>query len=61
LFELDVTLGVDVITVAVGLSRPVSEQRMVVPESHVKHAAAWNVAAILSIDEQLPVASVALV
>jgi len=61
LFKLDVTLGVDVITVAVGLSRPVSEQRMVVSQPHMQNAAAWNVAAILSVNEQLPVASVALV
>jgi hypothetical protein len=61
LFELDVTLGVDVITVAVGFSRPISKQRMVVSEPHMQNASTWNVAAILSVNEQLPVASVALV
>jgi hypothetical protein len=61
LLEFDVTLGVNVITVAVGLPGPIGVERMVFPQSHVKHAAARDVAAILSVDEQLPVASVALV
>jgi len=61
LFKLDVTLGVDVVAVAMWLPGPIGVERMVFPQSHVKHATARDVAAILSVNEQLPVASVALV
>jgi hypothetical protein len=61
LFEFHVTLGVNVITVAVGLPGPIGVERMVFPQSHVKYASRRNIAACLGVNEQLPVASIALV
>jgi hypothetical protein len=60
LLELDVTLGVNVVTVAVGLPGPIREQRMIVSSPHVQDAARRNVTASLGCEKQLTVASVAL-
>jgi len=60
LLELDVSLRVDVITVAVMVARPIGIERSVSLEPHVENAARRNVAAILCCEEQLAVACIAL-